>query len=407
VGLFGGGDDLASVADAIFGASEAPDVGRVVARPTPILSIWADVKQPRRAIPLSIRMHWDGNPLDVAALLEQWATVAANQAGVTIDLEALLNGEGEGIDTDKFPSVAQDFIALVRLAAGIKADGLINPITVIESDSKLLIESGERRWLAYHLLYMVMGETFTKIPAAKGNGNDSVWRQATENTQRRSLNAIGMARQIALLIMAARTVPTPNPSPLHGEGNGYKEYDEVIGAGVCDRRFYAQVADGNVHRIPKGMGERIQAAAEKFTRKTLGDACAMPARGEPAEGYSTMFANRANVEVLLRACRRVNNISIGFFPNAEAIAKTLTIDEIDTLMAAYELVRYELGPIVKTMTKVEYDAWIEVLGKGASSVPLAPMTSGLLNLLLVRMAHDLWTLRMDNSSLGEPQGCDT
>jgi hypothetical protein len=254
VGLFGGGDDLASVADAIFGASEAPDVGRVVARPTPILSIWADVKQPRRAIPLSIRMHWDGNPLDVAALLEQWATVAANQAGVTIDLEALLNGEGEGIDTDKFPSVAQDFIALVRLAAGIKADGLINPITVIESDSKLLIESGERRWLAYHLLYMVMGETFTKIPAAKGNGNDSVWRQATENTQRRSLNAIGMARQIALLIMAARETP-----PI-ATGTMYKEYDELVSAGVCDRRFYAQVADGNIHRIPKGMGERIQAA---------------------------------------------------------------------------------------------------------------------------------------------------
>ena len=242
------------MADAIFGASEAPDVGRVVARPTPILSIWADVKQPRRAIPLSIRMHWDGNPLDVAALLEQWATVAANQAGVTIDLEALLNGEGEGIDTDKFPSVAQDFIALVRLAAGIKADGLINPITVIESDSKLLIESGERRWLAYHLLYMVMGEAFIKIPAAKGNGNDSVWRQATENTQRRSLNAIGMARQIALLIMAART------SPPIASGTMHKEYDELVSAGVCDRRFYAQVADGNVHRIPKGMGERIQAA---------------------------------------------------------------------------------------------------------------------------------------------------
>lgn len=254
MGMFSGGDDLQTVSDEIFGKSELPDVGRVVARPTPILSIWADVKQPRRAIPLSIRMHWDGNPLDVAALLEQWATVAANQAGVTIDLEALLNGEGEGIDTDKFPSVAQDFIALVRLAAGIKADGLINPITVIESDGKLLIESGERRWLAYHLLYMVMGEAFAKIPAAKGNGNDSVWRQATENTQRRSLNAIGMARQIALLIMAARETP-----PI-ASGTTYKEYDEVIRAGVCDRRFYAQVADGNIHRIPKGMGERIQAA---------------------------------------------------------------------------------------------------------------------------------------------------
>ena len=253
--LFGGGSDLQSVADEIYGGSaEIPDSGRVVARPTPISTIWADVKQPRRAIPLNIRLHWDGNPANVRPLLTDWLRVAEAEAGSAIDVVALLNGEGEGIDTDKFPSVAQEFMALLRLAQGIKADGLINPITVIESDGKLLIESGERRWLAYHLLHMHLGETWAKIPAAKGNTNDSVWRQATENTQRRQLNAVGMARQIALLIMAARGTP-----PM-ASGTQYQDYDEVVKNGASDRRFYAQVADGNIHRIPRGMGERIQAA---------------------------------------------------------------------------------------------------------------------------------------------------
>lgn len=238
--------------EAIFGMPGGSlanlDEGRIVAKSTPIDLIWADVKQPRRAIPISIRMHWDGNPASVPDLLRQWHQVAEESAGAALDVDALLNGEGEGVDSDKFPSVAQEFMALVRLAQGIKADGLINPITVIESDGKLLIESGERRWLAYHLLHTYLGEQWAKIPAAKGNGNDSVWRQATENTQRRQLNAIGMARQISLLIMAAR-----------GE-ESYHPYEEIVKAGISDRRFYAQIADGVAHPTPRGMGERIQSA---------------------------------------------------------------------------------------------------------------------------------------------------
>ncbi len=242
------------------------DSGRVVARPTSIMAIHADPKQPRRAIPASIRLHWDGDPLEVVPMLGSWhviAETAENErrakldpplAAITFDVIALLNGEGEGLDTDKFPSITQEYLSLVRLAAGIKADGLINPITVVESDGKLLIESGERRWLAYHLLNTYLGDQWAKIPAAKGNTNDSVWRQATENTQRRALNAIGMARQIALLIMAARGTP-----PI-AEGSPYREYEEIVTGGVSDRRYYAQVADGNAHRIPKGMGERIQGA---------------------------------------------------------------------------------------------------------------------------------------------------
>lgn len=253
--LFNGGGDLQSVANEIYGGSpDIPDSGRVVARPTPISAIWADVKQPRRAIPISIRMHWDGNPASVPDMLKQWCIVAQEASGVEIDVVALLNGQGEGLNTDNFPSVAQEFLALVRLAQGIKADGLINPITINESDGKFLIESGERRWLAYHLLNMYLGETWSKIPAAKGNVNDSVWRQASENTQRRQLNAIGMARQIALLIMAARGTP-----PM-ASGTQYLEYEDVVKNGASDRRYYAQVADGTVHRIPRGMGERIQAA---------------------------------------------------------------------------------------------------------------------------------------------------
>jgi hypothetical protein len=246
--LFDGGGDLQTVANEIYGGSpDIPDSGRVVARPTAIHLIWADVKQPRRAIPINIRLHWDGNPANVRELLTDWQRVADKEAGAALDVVGLLNGEGEGLNADNFPSVAQEFLALVRLAQGIKADGLINPITVIESDGKLLIESGERRWLAFHLLHMHLGEQWAKIPAAKGNTNDSVWRQASENTQRRALNAIGMARQIALLIMAARGTP-----PM-ASGTQYQEYEDVVKNGVSDRRFYAQVADGTVHRIPRGI----------------------------------------------------------------------------------------------------------------------------------------------------------
>lgn len=252
--LFGGGDDLVSVANEIYGGSaEIPDSGRVVARPTSIMQIWRDPKQPRRAIPSTISMHNDGNPLEVVPMLQQWQAVAEEAAGVTIPVEALLNGEGEGLDTDKFPSVSTKFIELVRFAAGIKADGLQNPITIIESDGKLVVEGGERRLLAFHLLNDYMGEKWSKIPASKGDPNNSVFRQCTENMQRSDLNAISKGRQIALLIMEVRQQHASE------DGAEYADYETVVKGG-CDRRFYAQVADGNVHRIPNGKKERIEAA---------------------------------------------------------------------------------------------------------------------------------------------------
>lgn len=244
-----GGSSLQEVADEIYGAS-APGIttARIVASAVDINSIWADRAQPRRAVPASLRLHWNGDPADVPDLLGKWYAVATELAGVELDIVAMLKGEGEGIASDNTHSLFADFVDLVRLAQSINRDGLMNPITVVESDNRWVIESGERRWLAYHLLAMYLGEAWGKIPAQKSDGRDYVWRQAAENTARRTLNAISMARQLALLIMAAR------------DGSHYFAFDEVVGAGDCDRRFYAQVADGNTHRIPRGMGERIQAA---------------------------------------------------------------------------------------------------------------------------------------------------
>lgn len=263
--LFSGGDDLQTVTDEIYGASEIPDSGRVVARPTPINTIWADVKQPRRAIPISIRMHWDGNPAGLIALFKQWHQVAEDAAGVPIDIEALLNkgtlsdDEGNLIDTDKLPSIAQGFVELIALAIDIKAIDLTNPISIVESDGRLLIETGERRWLAHHLLHIYLkDDKWSKIRAFKNDGRNFILRQASENTKRRDLNAISMARQLGLLIIDVR----------QRDGVIYQEYDDIVTAGMCERRYYAQVWDGLRHSV-KGHAEQIQDAMGNLSTETM------------------------------------------------------------------------------------------------------------------------------------------
>lgn len=250
-------DDRTSLdefADAIYGEPPAPelDTGRLVARPLALADIWPDVRQPRRAIPASIRLHWNGQPAHIPQLIDEWHAIASSLAGIDIDRAAILTGRGDGLDTDGLAPLAEAYISLLRLAQDIASVGLSNPINVVQQGTRRLIESGERRYLAYWILHMHHGGTaYARIPAVISDGRDFVWRQASENTARRSLNAIGMARQLALLIMASRDGV---------DGIKYNTYEELVVQGGCDRRFYAQVANGNIHRIPKGMGERIQTA---------------------------------------------------------------------------------------------------------------------------------------------------
>lgn len=260
--------DLEEFTDQIYGASEGPilDTGRVVARPTPITDIWADLAQPRRAVPASVRGDWAGDPRHVPALLEAWHTAAQTAGGIRIDPARFLEGNE---NTEKWPetlpALTAGYVDLLRLAATIFRDGLINPIGVVQRGrGNYLIETGERRWLAHHLLDMYRpDEGFERIAAVQGKTHD-VWRQATENTARRALGPIGMARQLALLIMDVRRQEQAR------HGAAYDSYETLIAPGGCDRRFYAQVADGNLHRIPKGDAERIQAAMGLSSKQMLG-----------------------------------------------------------------------------------------------------------------------------------------
>jgi hypothetical protein len=241
---FGGGNEpsLEEITDSIYGKPAAGlDTGRVVARPIALEKISADLRQPRRAIPASLRGGWNGTGADLLTILDEWAMLTAG-VGIPRDIgRRIVNGDDVNMEGVELDALGQGYIDLARLAGSIKRDGLINPISVVEAGTHYRIEAGERRWLAYHLLMLVDGDEWDKIPAIVGDGSSSVWRQAAENTARRQLNAIGMARQLALLIMEARG------------WDEYLPYEEC----KSDRAFYAQVADGNEHRVPRGYGERI------------------------------------------------------------------------------------------------------------------------------------------------------
>lgn len=224
---------------------------RVVAVPIPLGEIKPDLTQPRRAIPPGIREEWMGDSTQVPALLSHWHGVAEVELGEAIDLVKVLRGQTEGLNIEDGPAVLLEYLDLLALAESIHRDGLVNPITIAKTglvSGSYIIETGERRWLAYHLLMMYVDDgRYRKIPAVKQSKRD-VWRQAAENSVRRPLNAIGMARQLALLIMDMYA---------GDDGVAFDSYDEMIFPGEADRRFYAQVADGNIYRVKRGMGQRV------------------------------------------------------------------------------------------------------------------------------------------------------
>ena len=237
-----------------------------------ITSIIPDPMQPRRVIPSVIRQNSDATPQNI---ITTWLDMIAEERRTRFDramekgdltdhdrpddqfpLEAyLFNGETERgwDDQNNIPQSARDviinfgaleasFMKVVDLASSIYRDGLSNPITVakLESD-QYIIETGERRWLAYNLLDMVLKEDdYSKIPARLVE-EVSIWRQAAENNARDNLNAISRARQLAILLM---------------DLYGYDQF-EPMHSFEHELDFYAQVADGNDFPVPRGKGEQV------------------------------------------------------------------------------------------------------------------------------------------------------
>jgi hypothetical protein len=240
----GVGDD---VLDAIA------DTGELI-ESLPIAKIFPDVTQPRYILPSRIRARWNGSPAAMPKLLEDWQREAFNSIEKKPPyLRDLLEGRAQSQREVKesqygsadLPAVYTNFIALIDLAASIYEAGLQQPIKVTREGENYRIVMGERRWMAYQLLNMVFGE-YEKIPAIISDlhGWERVVAQADENSQREDLTAIGKARQLARLLIEA-----------HGSDK-FDSYAKIVE--VCDRPYFAQVANGNTWGIPRNMGPKFE-----------------------------------------------------------------------------------------------------------------------------------------------------
>lgn len=230
--------------EAMYGALNQADSGREVVRAVHLSAIWPDHAQPRRVISASVRRDWNGDPGRIGPVFNRWSAMATERSGVNMAqlADEIIGGEGE-TDVEVDDPIAVQWLDVVRLAASIKADGLQNAITVWEDDDgRYRIETGERRWVASLLLREL--KVKPKVEKIKARVVEpSVWAQAAENGRRQSLNAIGMARQLALLIMEM----------WKGE-HEFIPYIEMIVPGESDRPFYAQVSE---LRVRRGYGQRV------------------------------------------------------------------------------------------------------------------------------------------------------
>lgn len=219
--------------------------------------------QPRNTVPHDLTDIFALQPRNVIDIFERWIIEVQLETGrKDFDITNYLLGQstdrGEQAEADSsdhgsaLPPAAKELalMKLIDLAASIRRDGLANPVTLVKHDDHYEIETGERRWLAYHILYWKFGDgdkrpdgaivNWSRIPSRIVNRVD-VWRQASENNARDNLNAIGRARQLALLLM-----------DLHGWHNF-----AALNTFDIQQAFYAQVADGASWRVPRGQGERL------------------------------------------------------------------------------------------------------------------------------------------------------
>lgn len=243
--------------EALYGPATLPPVRANAVQQIPLGQIRPDWKQPRRAIPVTVMYH-DWKTVNSRRLLGTWITQVCTALGkdtvwMNQNLPKWLRSSQPLPDLllDKAPGVAVDFFELVSLAASIFSHGLTNPITVVQEGDHYVIETGERRFLAYNLLsvHLLSDRKWDSIPALVVQQSD-VWRQAAENGSRQPLNAIGMARQIALLVMDMYK---------GDEGVSFQRFEDLVSPGECDQAYYAQVKKGTTYPIKKGELERVLA----------------------------------------------------------------------------------------------------------------------------------------------------
>ena len=178
--------------------------------------------QARRVLPDRVYQDFHAErvtPTQALREVVKLAKIAAKQNGRPFDnvLDLLGNPDDENAPEPSALTPIEQFLRdLTNLAVTIRDDGQVNPLTVVDASDggiqKFRIETGERRYWATWLL-----KDFT--PGYQGDGmipciiipqeKESPFRQAKENTTRAGLNAVAMARQIALLLLYVHSVEMP------------------------------------------------------------------------------------------------------------------------------------------------------------------------------------------------------
>jgi hypothetical protein len=252
---------FSEVDQALFGGKLSQiDSGREQIKPIPIHDIYPDPAQPRRVMPSMVRKYWSGTQ-SVGDLLERWYALVLEESGRHFDLGIYITGKEDPTRPEHCEPVEDTFLHIVDLAASIRRDGLTNAITVTRAGRQYRLETGERRWLAYHLLYHYFDgsdnrpderERWSKIPARQVE-TTNVWRQASENNARENLNAISKARQFAVLLMDLLKETDFRP---------FENFE-------FEQDFYAQVSDAKRFRVPSGKNDQLMSAIGITSRAAI------------------------------------------------------------------------------------------------------------------------------------------
>lgn len=141
------------------------------------------------------------------------------------------------------------------------------------------------------------------------------------------------------------------------------------------------------------------AEAERYAKASLKEASGQTS----GSGYAVLYDNEAAVQFLWRACRDINDEKRHAFPSPGMLRKALTGEEIGLLMRTYVMLQWELGPIAADFTSLEEEeAWIRRLAEGGEVFPIASLSEGLQERLLLSMARRLANFWTATSSPGSP-----
>jgi hypothetical protein len=345
-------------------------------RPDPI--------QPRRVLPEKIHLAFHENRLTPSQALRemvQVAQVAARQRGRPFSnlLELLPDAEREDEADVKLTPEEELLRELVNLAVTIRDDGQVNPITVIDVTEGVIrlyrIETGERRYWSAWLL-----RDF--LPGYEGDGmidcivvpadRSSVFRQAKENTARKGLSAIAMARQAALLLLTV---------------NGYE-----IPAYAVNNDFYRQALD---LRIPRGAAPEIYSAMGGIDKVYFSYIKNLLKLSDEA----IELADRHNIEE--RRLRPLTDVNVDFHYELvrQVVDFNLTARQVEQLIVEgaesepektvddIEPEAYRLAKIVKNRGRAEAGAIARALIKQEGNPELALAQARLMSQLYAEVAE--------------------